>query len=282
MEDSISMFRTGVKLVANKVEKLEQILEKLINHIDYNRLLENKENLELLENIRSKYERGDVFIPEIIDQIFQIIKCTACSEFKVLKHICGKFICKKCTKKNEYKCGHCNKPLPHSMIRKYFNISLSCIGCLSPTGPESYPKCGHFCQSCIFDPNILESKRNNCEECVNYIKANESNEHNCEKCNKPSFRRDMFLFCDQHLFCRSCSTVLIESGECVCGAILKISKVLSIYTSTHFTCANCHNCYPDSEKSKTQCGCNREVCHICFRLSCEVCTLGTFQALPHK
>lgn len=281
MEDSIRIYKSGVKLVANKAEKLEQILRKLKNQIDYNRLLESKESLALLEKIRSKYDRNDVFIPEVIDEIFKIIKCTYCSEFKMIKHSCGQFICKTCTENNNFACQSCNKSLPHSMVRKYFNISLSCISCLSPTGPEYSPSCGHFCNSCIFDPNILDLKGNNCLVCFKYIESNENNYHKCENCNICSSRKDMFLFCEEHLFCRSCSTYLIESGKCSCGAILKVSKVLSIYTATHFTCANCHNCYPENQRTRTQCGCNRDICHICFKLSCEVCSLGTFQVPPN-
>jgi hypothetical protein len=265
-----------------KNEIYEKVIPKLIENVDFNRLLD-PEKYQELERIRKNYTRGDVFIAETIDNLFKKIKCQTCDEFFIYKHHCDNYICKTCVKKNNFSCIGCGEPLPHSMIRHFFEISLSCKECSRPSKNGPGPNCGHFCESCLFEGSSQEeglaSEKKKCKNCWDYIKNHQYDNHPCSNCNQYFQRINCYQLCDKHICCKDCSSNLIETGKCACGENLPVSKVQKIYEKTHFACASCKYCFPLTQLSQKEC-CKREVCKICIQLTCDVCSISTLDLFP--
>lgn len=275
MSDDPNTFSIGI----NKTDIADPLLDPnpiapllncLVKSFDEVKLI-NSGKIEELEKIRQSYNRGDIYLVEIIDEILSKVKCNICQNPFKGKHVCGQLICGICIESENYVCTHCKMQFTHEMIRKYCGISLSCIDCRGKVSSS----CGHYCESCIL-LNPIEFY-NNCEGCTKYFNKETAKPVNCFKCKQRFTVLDMFEFCKTHFLCNECSMEQIETGECCCRTTLSIDKVEYIYEKTHFMCENCKYYYPKKQLNQSRC-CSSNFCQICMELVCSYCNSQSFPA----
>ena len=252
---TIGSYRREISAPKDDTKLLENLIDQFIKLADPLKLI-NPEKILVLEKIKAKYSSQKIELVQKIDEILSIVKCKDCQKPFKCRHSCGFFICDSCIKLNNYICNHCNKQLSHEMIRKYCNVSLSCINCRG----EVSSQCGHYCESCI----LLNSKDfyNFCEICLEYYEDQTGKSANCFRCKENNNVLYMFEFCKEHFLCEACSAEQVESGKCICKQILSIPKIKFIYDRTFKPCLNCKYCFRKSEMNSLESS-ERYLCSIC-------------------